>query len=50
MAMGLTREDADCTIRLSVGRQNKLQEMKDAAVVIANAARRVQEALGLDRR
>jgi cysteine desulfurase len=44
-AMGLTRTDAGCTIRLSVGRQNTLDEVQHAARAIAHGVRRLAREL-----
>jgi cysteine desulfurase len=37
LAMGLSREDAECTIRISIGRANTQQDMRIAADLIARA-------------
>lgn len=42
IAMGLSREDADCTIRLSIGRQNTEGDIQKAIRQIVSAANRVR--------
>lgn len=38
LAMGLSRENAECTVRISFGRQNSLAEVDEATETIARAA------------
>lgn len=46
LAMGLSRDDADCTIRLCVGRQNTSSEIQTAIELIASAACRLRQGFG----
>jgi cysteine desulfurase len=43
VAMGLSREDADCTLRISFGRMNKKQDATDAAQSIENVVRYLRD-------
>lgn len=46
LAMGLSRDDADCTIRLCVGRQNTSSEVRTAIELVVSAACRLQQDFG----
>lgn len=41
VAMGLSRDEADCSIRVSFGRQNTMSHVETAAEMIAQAAKRI---------
>lgn len=43
-AMGLSRDDADCTIRVSFGRQNSIYEAETAVEMITQATQRILDA------
>jgi cysteine desulfurase len=46
VAMGLSREEADSTIRISFGRTNSPQDAVDAAQSVANVARYLRDKVG----
>jgi cysteine desulfurase len=46
LAMGLSREDADCTLRISLGRQNEADEIRKAVGMIVEAALQLQREIG----
>jgi cysteine desulfurase len=50
VAMGLTREDADCTIRISFGRMNTLQDAADAARSIEDVVRYLRDDACMNRK
>ena len=47
LAMGLSRADAECTVRISIGRYNAEAEMLLAAACIKDTALRLQKELGI---
>ena len=38
IAMGLSRDDADCTVRVSFGRHNSIENAEEAAAILSKAA------------
>jgi len=46
LAMGHSRDDAECTVRVTFGRKNTPQDADEAATAIAHAARQLIECLG----
>ena len=46
VAMGISRDDADCTVRLGIGRQNLAEEVRTAVELIATAALRLLKDFG----
>jgi cysteine desulfurase len=46
LAMGHSRDDAECTVRVSFGRKNTPQEANDAATEISDVARQLIDRLG----
>ncbi len=46
LAMGLSRENADSTLRISLGRQNEAYEIRKAAGLIVEAALKLQHEIG----
>lgn len=46
VAMGISRDEADCTVRLGIGRQNLGEEVRHAVDLIVTAALRLQKDFG----
>lgn len=47
LAMGITREEAECTLRISLGRGNSIKDVEQAAASIAAAAKQLLSELSI---